>query len=227
MPDKFSLTTNERPSYKKKTKMDSKMNKIVYDCLNTSPYYSQTTQDEHNVAIDLNRECLDKITLEDQKFKTEELSFKKDKYYAYLLPYYALKDEFDNTLIFESRFESGNLRRAFKKSDTEYELMLKTDYNTNNYTQWFYFKVSNTRRGVPYTFKIINMVKPDSLYNHGMKVLSFSAKTRDIHKAGWRRVGKNISYTQNNYKRKGSGNYYTLTFTVTFDYDHDSVFFAH
>lgn len=228
MPDKFSLTTNERPNYKKKTKMDNKMNKIVYDWLNTSPYYSPTTQAEHNVPIDLNREWIDKVKLEDQKFKTEEFSFQKiNKYYAYLLPYYALKDEFDNTLIFESRFESGNLRRAFKKSDTEYELMLKTDHNTNNYTQWFYFKVTNTRRGVPYTFKIINMVKPDSLYNHGMKVLSFSVKTRDIHKAGWRRVGKNISYTQNNHKRKGSGSYYTLSFTITFDYDHDSVFFAH
>jgi cytosolic carboxypeptidase protein 2/3 len=227
MPEKFSLTPNDRPNYKKKTKMDNKMNKIVYDCLNTSPYYSPTTQAEHNVAIDLNREWVNNSTLEDQKFKTEDFSLRKDKFYAYLLPYYALKDEFDNTLVFESRFESGNLRRAFKKLDTEYELMLKTDYNTNNYTQWFYFKVSNTRRGVPYTFKIINMVKPDSLYNHGMKVLSFSIKTRDIHQAGWRRVGKNISYTQNNYKRKGSGNYYTLSFTVTFDYDHDSVFFAH
>ena len=105
--------------------------------------------------------------------------------------------------------------------------MLKTDYNTSNYTQWFYFKVSNTKRNVPYTFKIINMVKPDSLYNHGMKVLSYSVKESDIHNRGWKRVGKNISYTQNNYKRKGAGNYYTLSFTVNFDYDDDSVYFAH
>ena len=113
------------------------------------------------------------------------------------------------------------------KSEFEYELMLKTDYNTNNYTQWFYFKISNTRKNVPYTFKIINMVKPDSLYNHGMKVLSYSVKNSDLNNVGWRRVGKNITYVQNNYKRKGSGNFYTLTFTVTFDYDDDSVYFAH
>lgn len=97
--------------------------------------------------IDLNREYVcQNNELEDQKSKTTGLSLRKDRYYAYMLPYYALENEFDNTLVFESRFESGNLRRAFKKTDFEYELLLKTDYNTNNYTQWFYFKVSNTRK---------------------------------------------------------------------------------
>lgn len=179
--------------------------------------------------IDLNREFISPqpTGLEDQKSKTTGMTRQKDKYYSYMLPYYALEDEYDNTLVFESRFESGNLRRAFKKSDNEYELLLKTDHNTNNYTQWFYFKVSNTRRNTPYTFKIINMVKPDSLYNHGMKVLSYSIKNADVHHIGWRRVGKNINYSQNNYKRKGAGNYYTLSFTMTFDYDDDSVYFAH
>ena len=52
--------------------------------------------------------------LDDQKSKTTGLSQRKDRYYSYLLPYYALENELDNTLIFESRFESGNLRRAFK-----------------------------------------------------------------------------------------------------------------
>lgn len=71
------------------------------------------------------------------------------------------------------------------------------------------------------------MIKPDSLYNHGMKVLSYSIKNSDLNQIGWRRVGKNINYVQNNYKRKGSGSYYTLSFTVTFDFDDDSVYFAH
>lgn len=225
----FNHTTTDRPVYKKKTKMDNKMNKIVYDCLNSSPYYSQSYEAEHSVMIDLNREYMpgNSTETEDQKAKTTSALLRKDRYYSYMLPYYSLEDEFDNTLIFESRFESGNLRRVFKKSDFEYELMLKTDYNTNNYTQWFYFKISNTKRNVPYTFRIINMVKPDSLYNHGMKVLSYSVKAADLHNQGWHRVGKNISYAQNTYKRKGNSKYYTLSFTVTFDYSDDSVYFAH
>jgi hypothetical protein len=49
-------------------------------------------------------------------------------------------------LVFESRFESGNLRRALQIERQEYDLIMKTDHNTNNFTQWFFFKVSNTRR---------------------------------------------------------------------------------
>jgi hypothetical protein len=36
----------------------------------------------------------------------------------------------DKTLLFESRFESGNLRKAMKVGPFEYELYLKNDYGT-------------------------------------------------------------------------------------------------
>lgn len=40
---------------------------------------------------------------------------KINRYYEKLKPYYKLKDAVsDKTLIFESRFESGNLKRAVK-----------------------------------------------------------------------------------------------------------------
>lgn len=39
-------------------------------------------------------------------------------------PYYKPEDEKDNTLIFESRFESGNLLAAIKLSENEYDLIL-------------------------------------------------------------------------------------------------------
>jgi hypothetical protein len=38
------------------------------------------------------------------------------------------------TLIFESRFESGNLLAAIKISDREYDLILQNDINTNGHT---------------------------------------------------------------------------------------------
>lgn len=40
----------------------------------------------------------------------------------------------DKTLIFESRFESGNLRKAMKVGPYEYELYLKNDYGTSSFT---------------------------------------------------------------------------------------------
>jgi hypothetical protein len=40
---------------------------------------------------------------------------KINRYYEKLKPYYKLKDQVnDRTLIFESRFESGNLKKAIK-----------------------------------------------------------------------------------------------------------------
>lgn len=37
-------------------------------------------------------------------------------------------------LLFESRFESGNLKEAIQIDRSEYELVLKPDYSTKNYT---------------------------------------------------------------------------------------------
>lgn len=48
-------------------------------------------------------------------------------------------------LIFESRFESGNLARSVKITPTYYELYLRPDMYTNRHTQWFYFRVKNTK----------------------------------------------------------------------------------
>lgn len=98
-----------------KAKMGSN-SKVVYDCLYASPYYSGAYEAEHSMMIDLNREFVmnKNSSLEDQKSKTTGMPMQRDKYYSYLPPYYALEDELDKTLVFESRFESGNLRRAFK-----------------------------------------------------------------------------------------------------------------
>ena len=45
----------------------------------------------------------------------------------------------DNTLIFESRFESGNLLCDFKtEEENNYQLYLQNDTNTTRYIQWFF-----------------------------------------------------------------------------------------
>jgi hypothetical protein len=60
---------------------------------------------------------------------------------------YTPVDENDRTLQFESRFESGNLYLAQKVSDTEYNLLMQNDVNTQGHTQWFFFRVQNTKAG--------------------------------------------------------------------------------
>ena len=99
---------------------------------------------------------------------------------------------------FESRFENGNLKKAIKVSDTEYNLFLSYDYNTNGHTQWFYFKViSSLPAGTKLKFNILNLMKPDSLYNDGMKPWVLSQKHEVETGIGWHRECDNVSYKAN------------------------------
>ena len=88
-----------------------------------------------------------------------------------------MKSGGDSTLIFESRYESGNLHKAIQVGEFEYDLELKNDHGSSiPLTQWFYFRISNTTKGRIYRFNIVNLIKPDSLYNHGMKPLMYSKR---------------------------------------------------
>ena len=58
-----------------------------------------------------------------------------EKKKPYVVQYYTPKNKRDQTLVFESRFESGNLSMAIKVSDTEYNLILQNDINTKGHTQ--------------------------------------------------------------------------------------------
>ena len=109
----------------------------------------------------------------------------------------------------------------------EYDLILKPDYNTRGQTQWFYFRIANTRANRLYRFNIINLLKPDSLYNHGMKPLLYSEINAQRYNKGWVRCGQDVCYYANSLKRKGAFHYFTLTFATTFDNDYDTVYLAH
>ncbi|XP_078089266.1 cytosolic carboxypeptidase 3-like [Mustelus asterias] len=135
-------------------------------------------------------------------------------------------DRQDNTLIFEARFESGNLQKVFKVGDYEYNLILRTDLYTSKHTQWYYFQVQNMQEAVEYRFTIINLMKPTSLYNMGMKPLMYSTKDAELYQVGWRRVGSQIKYYRNNYG-SDKQQYYSLTWTFEFPHHADTCYFAH
>ncbi|XP_059175471.1 cytosolic carboxypeptidase 2-like [Physella acuta] len=101
------------------------------------------------------------------------------------------------TLAFESRFECGNLRQARRIGQYEYELVLKADLFTVRHTQWYYFRVTNVVPGITYKFRIVNLLKRDSLYNHGMRPLVYSEKDAQEKQKGWVRTGHHISYSRN------------------------------
>jgi hypothetical protein len=146
-----------------------------------------------------------------------------------ILSYYILKGEFDRTLLFESRFESGNLGVSIKISDNEYDLFVQNDINTYGHTQWFFFRVENTYKGNAVKFNIKNFLKKDSLFNSGMKIRIYSSRKADTLDIGWHRGGKDIMYFENGIKKgsKSKRSMYTLTFTYQFEYDKDLVYFAY
>ncbi|XP_044573392.1 cytosolic carboxypeptidase Nna1 isoform X7 [Drosophila ananassae] len=143
-------------------------------------------------------------------------------------------EEYDG-LEFESRFESGNLAKAVQITPTYYELYLRPDLYTSRSKQWFYFRVRRTRRKMLYRFSIVNLVKSDSLYNDGMQPVMYSTLGAKEKSEGWRRCGDNICYYRNDDESAGNSanedeednSTYTLTFTIEFEHDDDTVFFAH
>ncbi|XP_075711946.1 cytosolic carboxypeptidase 3 isoform X2 [Rhinoderma darwinii] len=134
--------------------------------------------------------------------------------------------ESDNTLVFESRFESGNLQKVLQVGDYDYQLTLRTDLYTDRHTQWFYFQVKNTRAGIPYRFTITNFMKPTSLYNYGMRPLMYSEMEANRQHIGWKRIGDEIKYYKNNSGRGGQS-YYSLSWTFGFPHNGDTCYFAH
>lgn len=92
---------------------------------------------DHNIESD---------TKDFAKLRTQS-NMKKTKAELPPTPFYLPDGPQDKTLVFESRFETGNLLASMKVSDNEYDLVLQNDINTNGHTQWFFFRVGNTRKG--------------------------------------------------------------------------------
>jgi hypothetical protein len=106
-----------------------------------------------------------------------------------------LKQVRETSLFFNGSFESGNLHEVERVSEGEYNLVLSYDTSTTMYTQWYYFSVLNVKAGCSFKFNLVNMVKDDSSYAHGMKPFVYSAKGNE--KAGtnmWKRGCFDISY---------------------------------
>uniref|UniRef100_G3T4A3 AGBL carboxypeptidase 3 n=1 Tax=Loxodonta africana TaxID=9785 RepID=G3T4A3_LOXAF len=135
-------------------------------------------------------------------------------------------DNCDNTLMFEARFESGNLQKVVKVAEYEYQLTVRPDLFTNKHTQWYYFQVTNTQAEIAYRFTIVNFTKPASLYNRGMRPLFYSEKEAKVHNIGWKRIGDQIKYYKNNLGQDGR-HYFSLTWTFQFPHNKDTCYFAH
>ena len=176
----------------------------------------------------INSNNISKNIMVENNEQTEQLN----TIYGNINPYYKIKNEKDETLIFESRFESGNLLCAFKtEEENNYQLFLQNDTNTTGYIQWFFFRVSNTKKGKKANFTIINMLRNHCAYQKGLKIMTYSKKQAQNENIGWHRDCKNIMYYTNNLftyneNSKKRRSLYSLSFEYEFKYDNDTVYFA-
>lgn len=76
---------------------------------------------------------------------------------------------------------------------------------------------------------IINLIKPDSLYNHGMRPLCYSKKQADMQGIGWHRTGTDIKYQASKKKPLFTQQvvFYTLSWSFEAEHDQDILYFAH
>jgi cytosolic carboxypeptidase protein 2/3 len=154
--------------------------------------------------------------------------------YPYSIPQGGIGDVYPHSLVFDSEFESGNLHLAVQRGECEYDLFLRPDLHTLGHTQWFYFSVTNTHPSgshdnVAIKLNIVNLTKPDSLFNLGMRPVIYSMENASKG-VGWIRAGRDVSYTLSTPASTVAGNnpdFYTLSFTLDFQQPHDTILIAY
>ncbi|KAG6617213.1 putative metalloprotease family M14B [Phytophthora cinnamomi] len=142
----------------------------------------------------------------------------------------------DDTLIFDSLFEGGNLQRAeriFRKTpktgsathtpQQEYEMLIHPDIKNGAYRQWFYFEVRNGRPGIIYRFALVNLAKSGALFGQGLQPVIYSEHDAATKGVGWRHRGSHVRYDVAPTAQPGPN---ALTFHYQFEHENDCVYFA-
>ena len=107
-------------------------------------------------------------------------------------------DEKRPNIIFDSKFESGNLRMAIKlNSDipNEYDLIMRKDYNCDKNYSWFYFSIKSDKE-TDIKFNIINFTKKTIMFDEKNKIRILVYNSNDK----WTRNTFNVQYYQNGIK---------------------------
>ncbi|KAL8429379.1 hypothetical protein Efla_001217 [Eimeria flavescens] len=113
-----------------------------------------------------------------------------------------------DSLLFDSRFESGNLLAAVKGiyEPNVYLLVLRPDAKRNNKTCWFFFCVQTPQRAggsqrdppLTVTFKVLNLVKSNNFYSRGLGApFVFSSEAFRERGEGWRRSEGPVRFFRN------------------------------
>ncbi|CAK93952.1 unnamed protein product (macronuclear) [Paramecium tetraurelia] len=136
--------------------------------------------------------------------KSKKIKNNKNQYL-----FVGMNPNIDSQIKFNSQFESGNLDLVIWKSESEYDLYMRVDTNTNGHTLWYYFEVTGLKNQEQITFNICNFRKKKCLYERGMKPYV----QRESQE--WQQEGENVKYGSYKCQFKDiKKQYYCLTFTL-------------
>lgn len=161
----------------------------------------------------------------------------------------------EKQVLFYSRFESGNLLRAIRKTKVkqlttfsgieirdnavslEYDLYLEPDTQTEGHTHWYYFLAyaKSLRKGERVRLNIRNLARHRSLYQDGM--LPRICYKNDIDGKGWHvdpAVTQDVKFSTTDQKDNFDKQFYfkqntfsTLSFIYQVQQDNERVYFAY
>lgn len=82
-----------------------------------------------------------------------------------------MNPKINSSILFDSRFESGNLDYVIRSKTNEYDLFLRIDSNTSGHIMWYYFKVkNNSDKQKTIRLNICNLRRSKTIYD---KVMNF------------------------------------------------------
>ena len=128
----------------------------------------------------------------DRKNENDHFNFKKLTF----IP--EPRNEKEAKIIFDSKFESGNLRMAIKLNSeiaNEYDLIIRKDYNYEKNYSWFFFSIESDRE-TDIKLNLLNLTKKKIMFDEKEKIRILVYNKNDK----WTRNTYNVQYYQNNIK---------------------------
>ena len=206
--------------------------------INKNKKKKKKTYSDNNLIF---KERFDKYGINYDNFPTFESHFESGNLQlAYAILNLDEKDKNGINLNINENNDGGALNNSLNFNNTitinnnndeidKYELFLHNDTNTLGYTQWFFFRVSNVKKGKTINLNIMNFLRKTTKYSNGIKIWVYSRKNSEINKIGWHHTTEEVKYYKNFLYKLNKGKkdyYYTLSFNYTFQFDNDEVFFA-
>jgi len=206
--------------------------------INKNKKKKKKTYSDNNLIF---KERFDKYKINYDNFPTFESHFESGNLQlAYAILNLDEKDKNSINLNINENNDGGALNNSLNFNNTitinnnndeidKYELFLHNDTNTSGYTQWFFFRVSNVKKGKTLNLNIMNFLRKTTKYSNGIKIWVYSRKNSEINKIGWHHTTEEVKYYKNFLYKLNKGKkdyYYTLSFNYTFQFDNDEVFFA-